>query len=71
MYRSVVVRQEQGCWLNYTCVTNFSWGETILTLNREPMTDQSQDTTEVQCGGPMSSVGVTGVWVRGFLQGQK
>lgn len=44
----------------------------LLTLNEEPMTDQSQDATIVQLGDPVSLLGLLrGMWMRVYLQEQK
>lgn len=54
--------------ISWCCVERLS-GEMqcsyLLTPDREPTADQ------VLCGEPMSFIGLTYVWVRGDLQGQK
>lgn len=44
----------------------------LLTLDEEPMTDQSQDITKVQLNDPVSLLGLLrGMWMRAYLQEQK
>lgn len=40
----------------------------LLTPNREPTENKSMDITKVQISEPMSIIGVTHKWVRGYLQ---
>lgn len=45
--------------------------QTLLTPNRQPPTNQSMDTTNVQHGKPMSFMEITEIWVRNYSQEQQ
>jgi hypothetical protein len=53
-----------------TCVTRLFLERCLFRPDRKLTNKESTDTTKLKLGEPMSFIGLTGVWVNGYLQEQ-